>query len=127
MTRRQRTPVPLDAHADACASLERDLVEAFGREAPVRPLIEAAVAAYRRQLQAHDEIEARGMFIEGPHGLSAHPAVMLEDRARRSVAHFISCARLASGRTRIGGPTRTEQLPRKPSTTTRATRYFASG
>jgi hypothetical protein len=127
MTRRRYAAVPLEAHADACASLERDLIEAFGREAPVRPLIEAAVAAYRRQLQAHDEIEAHGMFIEGPRGLSAHPAVMLEDRARRSVAHFISCARLASGRTRIGGPTRTEQLPRKPTSTPRGTRYFATG
>ena len=129
MTRRRvpaspHEPGPLELYEPACLELRRELEEAFGTEAEVRPLIQSAMDAYRRQLQARAAIDARGLLVVGPHGLVANPAVSIEDRARRSVVYFISCLRLASRRARIGGPTRTEQLPRKPTVSPRGTRYF---
>src|SRR5262245_24261582 len=116
--------LPLEPHAEACQQLRADLEEAFGVEASVRPLIARAVAAYRRELQAQREIEANGLLVPGLYGLVPNPAVGMEDRARRSVGYFISCLRQATRRARLGGPARTEQLPRKPTTSTRGTRYF---
>jgi hypothetical protein len=100
------------------------LEEAFGTEATVRPLIAGAVESYRRELQARAEIEAHGLLVPGLYGLVPNPAVAMEGAARRSVGYFISCLRQAVRRTTIGGPTRTERLPRRPAMSARSARYL---
>jgi hypothetical protein len=127
--RRQGRPLigeaePVGEHVEACQRLQRDLEEAFGTETVVQPLIAGAVAAHRRELQAAAEIDAKGLLVPGLYGLVPNPAVAMEERARRSVGYFVLALRQATRSGKIGGPTKTDRLPRRPSLSAHARRHF---
>ena len=100
------------------AQVVRDLRKKFGAGDPeVERLIDEAVGCWRRAREAEQIIREQGLLIAGLHGPVRNPAVAIEEAARRTFGYFIRCLRDATRRTKIGGPTVSERLPKTPTPT----------
>jgi hypothetical protein len=117
-SRSPRVPiaVALEPHDAECVQVEADLRRKFGAEDPeLGRLIQQAVACWRRALQAGDVVAALGLVLQGPQGAVRNPAVAIEAEARRAYGYFVQRLRDGVRRTKIGGPTVSERLPRTPT------------
>lgn len=113
----RRQAEAVSAHAEA-EQVARDLRQKFGAGDPeIARLIEQAAACWRRAREAADLIAEMGLVLAGPQGPVRNPACAIEADARRTFSTYIRCLRDGVKRTKIGGPTVSERLPKTPTPT----------
>ena len=71
-------------------------------------------------------IRSLGLVLAGPQGPIRNPAVAIEAEARRAYGYFVQRLRDGVRRTKIGGPTVSERLPRTPKATHVTRTYLAA-
>ena len=101
--------------------VRRELLAVHGDTPETRRLAETAAAFWARAEAAHALVEQEGLLLVNRTGTFTHPAVSIEKNARLGFLTAVRALRQQPKRTKLGGPTAAERLPRtpKPSHVTR--------